>query len=156
MNYKEAVKFLEALGGATFAKSLPVRIQYELFQVATFMWGHADKLEKVLEAQGGQTLPAEYKLAQEIRELKEEIERLKGEAGVEVEDKGPCLIIPFVFSRAILIRVVDELMFRLKGSDLEDQMLSDFRTQLKTFIERWNLDTDQHSFASMREEDDVS
>lgn len=159
MKYKDAVEFLEDLGRATLHGALPVKTQYKLFQVATFMWGRADKLEievqdlkKVLEARGGVTLPTEYKLAQQIRWLEEEVARLKGEAGIKTRERGPFITIPFMCSREFLVKVLDELMFRMKGSDLEDQMFSDFYTQLRSFIKRWNLDQDQHSFASLPEE----
>jgi len=159
MKYKEAVEFLKDLGSATLHGSLPFETQHKLFQVATFMWGRADelqgrieRLEKVLAARGGQTLPTEYKLADQIKSLEEEIKRLKGESGiVEIEEQGVFLALPFIFSREVLVAVVDELAFRLKKIDQDDQMLTDFRTQVRSFIKRWNLDGDPHSFASLQE-----
>jgi len=46
-----------------------------------------------------------------------------------------------------LIREVDELRYQLKTSG-HSAMRDDFTRLLDGFIRKWNLDTDQHSFAA--------
>ncbi|MEA3225035.1 MAG: hypothetical protein U9Q07_03730 [Planctomycetota bacterium] len=64
------------------------------------------------------------------------------------------IIIPTIVSRNMLVRVVDELKYCLKGrlergiaTETRDPMLEDFNDLLNNFIVKWKLGEDSHNFA---------
>lgn len=71
-------------------------------------------------------------------------------------DSGEKIQIPDISSRETLVRVVDELKYRLKArvsarlvGPHKDNMLEDFNLLLNKFIKSWLLDSDPHSFATL-------
>ena len=57
--------------------------------------------------------------------------------------------LPDIKDDETLVEIIDEIKFRLKISLPYSKMRDDFNNLLNQFISKWNLDEDQHNFASL-------
>ena len=68
---------------------------------------------------------------------------------------SPCeqVVVPDITDDATLVRLIDEIKYRLKSGLPYSTMRDDFNSLLNGFIKKWRLDGDRHAFATLPKEE---